>query len=58
MAKLQRSTKEEERRRKNLPKLMRRRWNDSDCADEDPISPGSVREREVTGGVEDEADGQ
>jgi hypothetical protein len=40
MAKLQRSMKEEEqRRKKNLPKLARRRWNDRERADGDPISP-------------------
>jgi hypothetical protein len=46
--------KEEEQRRKNLPKLMRRRWNGGDCAGGDPISPGNVRERSSNGGVEGE----
>jgi hypothetical protein len=53
VAKLQRSKKEEEqRRKKNLPKLVRRRWNGGDRADGDPISPSNVRERSSTGGVE------
>jgi hypothetical protein len=34
--------------------LVRRRWNDGELADEDPISPNSVRERKRTGGVEGE----
>jgi hypothetical protein len=52
MAKLQRSMKEEEqRRKKNSPKLVRRRWSDGELADEDPISPSNVRERSRTGGV-------
>jgi hypothetical protein len=39
MAELQRSTKEEEqRRKKNLPELVRRR-NGGELADRDPISP-------------------
>jgi hypothetical protein len=33
---------------------VQRQWSDSELADEDPISPGSVRERKRTGGVEGE----
>jgi hypothetical protein len=52
---LQRIVKEEEQRRgKNSPELVRRRWNGGKLADEDPISLGSVRERSRTGGVEGE----
>jgi hypothetical protein len=41
MAKLQRRTKEEEqRRKKNLPELVRR-WNVGELADRDPISPAT-----------------
>jgi hypothetical protein len=36
---------EEVRREKNLPELVRRQWGDDELADEDPISPDSVRER-------------
>jgi hypothetical protein len=40
MAKLQRSMKEEEQRKeKNLPKFVRRRWNGGERAVGDPISP-------------------
>jgi hypothetical protein len=43
MAKLQRSTKEEEqRRKKNLPELVRR-WNGGELADRDLISPAMSR---------------
>jgi hypothetical protein len=49
--------KEEVRVEKDSPELVRQRWSGGECSDEDPISPGSVREREVTGGIEDEADG-
>jgi hypothetical protein len=47
MAKLQRSRKDEEQRwKKDLPKLGRRRWNSgSELADRDPISPSNVWER-------------
>jgi hypothetical protein len=45
---------EEQIREKNSPELVRRRWNGSERADEDPISPSSVRERSRTGGVEGE----
>jgi hypothetical protein len=34
--------KEKEQRRKNLPKLGRRRWNSGELADRDPISPSNV----------------
>jgi hypothetical protein len=47
----------EERRTKkgkNSPELLRWRWSDGELADEDPISPSSVRQRKRTGGVEDE----
>jgi hypothetical protein len=30
---------EEQRREKNSPELVRRRWNDGELAEEDPISP-------------------
>jgi hypothetical protein len=33
---------EEQRRKKNLPKLVRRRWNGGEHADGDPISPSNV----------------
>jgi hypothetical protein len=33
---------------------VRRQWGDGELADEDPISPGSVRERKRTDGVEGE----
>jgi hypothetical protein len=46
--------KEEVRAEKNSPKLVRRRWSDGEFTDEDPISPDSGRERERTGGIEDE----
>jgi hypothetical protein len=42
---------EEPRRGKNSPELVRRRWNDGELANEDPISPSNVRERKRTGGV-------
>jgi hypothetical protein len=45
---------EEQRRKKNLPKLGRRRRNGGERADGDPISPGNARERSSTGGVEGE----
>jgi hypothetical protein len=45
---------EEHRKGKNSPELVRRRWNDGELADEDPISPSSVQERNRTGGVEGE----
>jgi hypothetical protein len=45
---------EEQRRKKNSPKLVRRRWNGGERADGDPISPNNVRERSRTGGVEGE----
>jgi hypothetical protein len=50
--------KEKEQRRKNLPKLGRRRWNGGEHADRDPISPGNVRERSSDGGVEGGDDGR
>jgi hypothetical protein len=49
--------KEKEQRRKNLPKLGRRRWNSGELADRDPISPSNVRERSSGGGVEGRNDG-
>jgi hypothetical protein len=53
MLKLQRSMKgEEQRRKKNLPKLVRQRWNSGERVDGDPISPSNVRERSRTSGVE------
>jgi hypothetical protein len=45
---------EEQRRRKNLPKLGQRRWNGGERADGDPISPSNVWERSSTGGIEGE----
>jgi hypothetical protein len=55
MSKLQRSMKEEEqRRKKNLPKLVWRRWNGGEHLDGDPISPSNVRQRSRTSGVEGE----
>jgi hypothetical protein len=45
---------EEPRREKNSPELGRQQWSDGELADEDPISPGSVREKKRTGGVEGE----
>jgi hypothetical protein len=42
---------------KNLLELVRRRWNDGEFAEEDPISPDNVQERKKTSGVEGEADG-
>jgi hypothetical protein len=33
---------------------VRQQWGDGELADEDPISPDSVRERKRTGGVEGE----
>jgi hypothetical protein len=45
---------EEQRRKKNLPKLGRRRRNGGERADGDPISPSNVRERSSTGSVEGE----
>jgi hypothetical protein len=50
--------KEEVRVEKDSTELARRWWSSGECADEDPISPGSVWEREVTSGVKDEADGR
>jgi hypothetical protein len=50
--------KEEVRAEKNSPELVRRRWSDGECADEDPMSPDSVRERKRTGGAEGEEAGQ
>jgi hypothetical protein len=44
----------EPRRGKNSPELVRRRWNDGELVDEDPISPSGVRERKRTDGVEGE----
>jgi hypothetical protein len=43
---------EEQRRGKDSPELVRRQWNGGERADEDPISPSSVRERSRTGGIE------
>jgi hypothetical protein len=50
--------KEEVRAERNSLKLVRRRWSDGEFADEDPISPGTDRERKRTGGVEGEKAGQ
>jgi hypothetical protein len=38
--------REEEQRKRSLPKLGRRRWNGGELADGDPISPSNVWERE------------
>jgi hypothetical protein len=46
MAKLQRSRKNEEQRKRSLPKIGRRRWNSGgELAGGDPISPSNVWER-------------
>jgi hypothetical protein len=45
---------EEHRRGKNTPELVQRRWNNGEPANEDPISPSSVWERNRTGGIEGE----
>jgi hypothetical protein len=50
--------KDKEQRRKNLPKLGRQRWNSSELADRDPISPSNVRERSSDGGVKGRDDGR
>jgi hypothetical protein len=50
--------KEKEQRRKNSPKLGRRRWNNGELADRDPISPSNVRERSSDDGVEGGDDGR
>jgi hypothetical protein len=51
---LLKSMREEEQRRKNLPKLERRRWSGSELVVEDPISPGDIRKRSSGGGKEGE----
>jgi hypothetical protein len=45
--------REEEQRRKSLPKFERRRWSGGELAVEDPIPPGDVRKRS-SGGDEGE----
>jgi hypothetical protein len=45
---------EEVRREKGSPELVRQPWSDGEHADEDPISPSGVRERNRTGGIEGE----
>jgi hypothetical protein len=49
---------EEVRAERNSPELVWRRWSDGEFVDEDPISPGTGRERKRTGGVEGEKAGQ
>jgi hypothetical protein len=46
--------KEEEWRKRNSPKLERRRWSGGELAVEDPISPGDIRKRSDGGSTEGE----
>jgi hypothetical protein len=46
--------KEEERRKRSLPELERRRWSGGELAVEGPISPGDIRKRSSDGGEEGE----
>jgi hypothetical protein len=46
--------REEEQRRKSLPKFERRRWSGGELAVKDPISPGDIRKRSGGGGEEGE----
>jgi hypothetical protein len=45
---------EEQRKEKDTPELVRRRWSDGELANGDSISPSNVRERSRTGGIKGE----
>jgi hypothetical protein len=46
--------KEEEQRKRSLPKLGRRRWSGGGLVVKDPISPDDIRKRSSGGGEEGE----